>query len=98
MPEDAIIKSLSEKVARLIEDNRSVRGEREKLVKECGRLKTENRELKHTITALEKRVKVLELGEGFTGGGADTKQAKARINRLMREIDRCIALMNTDNG
>lgn len=94
MPENAIISSLGEKIARLIEDNRSAHGERDRLAKECDRLKTENRELKQAAASLEKRVKVLELGQSITGGSGDTKQAKARINRLMREIDRCIALMN----
>ena len=93
MPEKAVIKSLSEKVGLLIEDNKRVREDRTKLAGANEKLREDNRGLKQQITELEKRVKVLELGEGLAGGG-DTKQAKARINRLMREIDRCIALMN----
>lgn len=49
--------------------------------------------LKQTVAELERRIGVLELKEGLTGG-TDSKRAQARINRLMREIDRCIALMN----
>ena len=51
------------------------------------------RELKQTVAELERRIGVLELKEGLTGG-TDSRRAQARINRLMREIDRCIALMN----
>lgn len=93
MPENAVIKSLSEKIALLIEDDRRAREDREKLAAANEKLRNDNRSLKQQVAELEKRVKVLELGEGLAGGG-DTKQAKARINRLMREIDRCIALMN----
>jgi hypothetical protein len=34
------------------------------------------------------------LRESMTGGSEDTKVAKARVNRLMREVDKCIALLN----
>lgn len=94
MPDNAVIKSLAEKVERLIEDNRLVHGERKELAAANEKLIKDNRDLKQSVAALEKRIKVLELGGGLTGGSADTKQAKARINHLMREIDRCIALMN----
>lgn len=90
----AIIKSLDEKIDRLIRDNERVRGEYAAVSVERDSLRKENRELKESITALEKRIRLLELGEGLTAGTADTKQARLRINRLMREIDRCIALMN----
>lgn len=89
----AIIKSLAEKVERLMEDDRRVRKEREELAAANRKLTSANQELKQAIALLEKRLKVAELGGGLAGG-ADTKQAKARINHLMREIDRCIALMN----
>ena len=94
MSENTVVKSLAEKADLLMKDNKRVRAERDELAAAREKLRTENRELKQAVASLEKRIKVLELGESFTGGNADTKQAKARINRLVREIDRCIALMN----
>lgn len=93
MAKNDVIESLVQKVGQLISENERLVAENEALSQRRERLTAENRELKQTMTTLEKRIGVLELGAGFTGGG-DTKQAQARINRLMREIDRCIALMN----
>ncbi len=73
---------------RLYETCRSLGSERDEL-------KEKNKELKQTVATLEKKIAVLELGETLVGrSNVNEKQAKARINRLMREIDRCIALMN----
>lgn len=94
MSENTVVKSLAEKADLLMKDNKRVRAERDELAASREKLRTENRELRQAVASLEKRIKVLELGESFAGGNADTKQAKARINRLVREIDRCIALMN----
>lgn len=94
MAQQALIGSLGEKIDKLIEENERLRRECESLSVEGDALRRENREQKAAVTALENRVKLLELGEGLTAGTVDTKQARARINNLMREIDRCIALIN----
>ena len=58
------------------------------------KLQAQNRELTNRLAEAERRISSLELSEGLAGNSADRKQAKARVNRLMREIDRCIALLN----
>ena len=67
----------------------------------CGRLTAERDSLKEEKRALEQRVRdldhelsKLQLSEGLAGGGADKEKARARVNRLMREVDKCIALLN----
>ena len=94
MPENNLIRSLSEKIDLLMEDNRRAHGENQKLRKAEEKLNSDNRKLKGRIAELEQRIKIFEVGDAISGGNGDTKQAKARINRLMREIDKCIALMN----
>lgn len=94
MAKNAVIEALAEKVGRLIEENDRLVKENAMLSEKRGRLAAENRELKETIATLEKRIGVLELGNGLVGSSVDRKRAQARINKLMREIDRCIALMN----
>lgn len=94
MAETPIIEAIKSKISRLIADNEMLRDDLTELSKQRDRLKSENRELIEKISVLEKRVKVLELKEGIEGATDDTKLAKARINNLMREIDKCIALMN----
>lgn len=94
MAKNAVIEALAEKVGRLIEENERLVKENAVLSEKKGRLTVENRELKEKIAGLEKRIGVLELGNGLIGNSVDRKRAQARINQLMREIDRCIALMN----
>lgn len=93
MAKSAVIESLTEKVGRLIQENERLVSENAALSLRKEQLASDNRELKRTVAALERRIGVLELEKGLIGG-VDTKKAQARINRLMREIDRCIALVN----
>ena len=94
MSKAAVIEAINGKIDRLVEDNRRLRDEYSSLSLQRDKLKSENRALTEQIARLEKRVGVLELRDGLSGGGENTKLAKARVNRLMREVDKCIALLN----
>ncbi len=95
MPELVVIESLKEKVARLIADNKSQRQQVAAAQKTTEKLRKENKQLGEKITELQRRITALELGEALKGPGGN-KQARARVNLLMREIDRCIALLNAE--
>lgn len=70
-------------------------------------LLTENREIKKELTELkqiieqqkkqiqqsEEKNKILQIAKSIQGEDNKTK-AKLRINELLREIDRCLALLN----
>lgn len=94
MSKTAVIDAIKAKIDRLVADNRRLRGDCATVARQCDRAKVENRELTEQIARLEKRIKVLELRESLVGGSEDTKTARARVNRLMREVDKCIALLN----
>ncbi len=97
MSRSAILDSIEKKVARLIAENRRLRDERERLSASRNKLRDENRLLTEKIAELERRLTVKGLVDGFSGETADsksTKTARASVNRLMREVDRCIALVN----
>lgn len=93
MAEKAVIQSIREKISKLMTDNRQLREGNVKLSAQRDKLKADNRQLAEKIAELEKRINVLELKEGFAGG-ENNKYARARVNRLMREVDKCIALLN----
>ncbi|MCC8036180.1 MAG: hypothetical protein LIO77_09670 [Rikenellaceae bacterium] len=88
-----IVRSVADKVERLMGENRRLRAEASRLGARNDKLKGENRELAERIVHLEQRLNILELKEGLASGG-NTKAAMARVNRLMREVDKCIALLN----
>lgn len=94
MPESPIIKAVREKTERLIADNRKLRKELGRVGEQKERLKAERSEMAERIAQMEKRIAVLELKEGMSGNAEDPKLASARVNRLMREVDKCIALLN----
>lgn len=78
------------------------------LVLFCDKLKSENEQLKHsllehqetilqqkeTIQQLTDRYNRLKLGQYLSTEEKDIQEAKQRVNKLVREIDKCIALLN----
>lgn len=49
---------------------------------------------KKTVKELGEKIDILQLANGFRGSAQDVKEAKQRIARLVREIDKCISLLN----
>lgn len=97
MAKQQIVGALAEKVARVIEENTRLERQCASAEADLARLRSENRTLREKLDAAERKAALQSLGEGLGGGGSDEtsrKRARAQINRLMREIDKCIALMN----
>lgn len=94
MKETNPIETLRDKVQRLIDDNRSLRAELGKLTAEREKITRQKRQAEEKVLELEKRVRVLETAGALSGQAGDTRAARQRVNKLLREIDRCIALMN----
>lgn len=90
----AIIDSLGKKVLRLITDNQLLRSELNDTVADRNRILIEKREAETEIKRLNRRVETLETAGGLIGNQADSRIARLRVNRLLREIDKCLALMN----
>ncbi|MDR2912244.1 MAG: hypothetical protein LBV38_02930 [Alistipes sp.] len=98
MSSKGLIDSIASSVERLIGENRRLRGEVERLEAARVRLREENRRLTALNVDLERRITVRELATGFADGRTldrhGVKVARARVNRLVREVDKCIALLN----
>ncbi len=91
--EDAVINELNEKIERLIklyisslDKNREMEAETKELQSRIERMKSENIKLHEEIKTL-KVATAISTGEG-------SSEAKNRISQLVREIDKCIALLN----
>jgi len=68
---------------------------------ELSNIKNGNEELKSALQERDKKIKDLELkyeriklSDAFLGDGENAPEAKRKINELVREIDRCVALLN----
>ena len=91
--QDAVINELNTKVERLIklyisslDKNREMDSEIKELRGQIERMKSENMKLHEEIKTL-KVAAAISTGEG-------SSEAKNRISQLVREIDKCIALLN----
>ncbi len=89
----AMLETVKEKIRQLIAAYESERMERMKLQTELEQTRKQNEDYRKQIIELERQIDNLKLTEAFMAGGADTTAAKKKIDRLMKEIDRCITLM-----
>ncbi len=46
------------------------------------------------IKELEQKIDELQIAGAFSASSADVKEARQNISRLVREIDKCISLLN----
>lgn len=88
-----MLENVKEKINQLIAAYESEKMEREKLQTELDNYRMQNETYKKQIIELERQIDNLKLTEAFMAGGADTTAAKKKIDSLMKEIDRCIKLM-----
>jgi len=89
-----VITELDGRVERLMEEHRRMAALCGKLTAERDALKEEKRTMEQRVRELDHELSMLHLSEGLAGGKADKEKARARVNRLMREVDKCIALLN----
>jgi len=89
-----IIVSLKEKIYKLIvklDDellkNKVLLQEKEKVLTDLGEKEKE-------IALMKEQVENLKLGISIQSGTGNNHEAKIKINRMVREIDNCIALLN----
>ncbi len=89
-----MIVSLNEKIQRLMRAYEYVKRERDALQFSLGEQEALVGRLNETITGLEEKNKKLQLADAFKASSGDTRDAKLKIGRIVREIDKCMALLN----
>lgn len=57
-------------------------------------LENKLRSREEEINELKQQNNTLKLAKAFTAEGEESQDAKLQINRIVREIDKCIALLN----
>lgn len=89
-----IIDRLRARVAGILAAGERVKSDLLKTSAERDRLLRDKEALERKVAELEHRVRVLELSKGVLSVSGGTKSARDRVNKLLREVDKCIALMN----
>ena len=80
MADKSVITNIEARVRQLIDDHK-------RLSDLCAELTAQR------VRELDAELARMQLTEGLAGGGRNREKARARVNRLMREVDKCIALL-----
>lgn len=90
------IAQIEGKVQQLLERYHKVVAEKEALQQQLREAKASTQEQAQLIADLEEKVRTLQIARGATSDASDEKTAlKLKINEYIREIDKCIAMLNT---
>ncbi len=85
-----IVDALENKVSKLLHKMQLLRQSRADLEKEVLALRSANEEAKRTALAWEEKYNALKLAESMLGSETNKREAKLKINALIRELDQCI--------
>ncbi|MBR4119955.1 MAG: DUF5320 domain-containing protein [Bacteroidales bacterium] len=85
---------LKESYLQVVEDKTAAETELESLRGEVEALKRELAESKAQLNDIKAKQQRLITARGFVAEEGDIKSARLRVSRLVREIDKCISLLN----
>lgn len=88
-----IVESLEIRVIKLLDTNRKLSGLNEGLQEKNAFLEAKIDEQRLLIEELTEKINYLKITHSVTKG-KETVEAKSKINDIVREIDRCISLIN----
>jgi len=90
----ATINRLQNKVERLVSEYQEVKSVNTQLKHKLLTLQDQLEKKRQNVSELKDKNKILKLSASLQGEEQDTQAARQRINELVREIDKCIALLN----
>lgn len=91
---ESIPSSVKQKVQALMAAYERLRGEHVQLQRDYAELQQRLSDKEHAVEQLSDRNTALNLAQAIKGSAADMHDAKIKVNRIVREIDKCIALLN----
>lgn len=91
---DTTIAAIRTYVRELIDENNQLRSQSSQHAEELGQLRDRVSSLEAQLAEQSEKEQVLRMAQSLGGEAADNSAAKRRINELVREIDKCIALLN----
>jgi hypothetical protein len=92
--QEEIINQLKGKVREIIAVYEKVKLDNDRLTKENKGLNEIIKSKQREILNFEKKFDTLKVAKTVVMSAEDKHEAKLKVNRIVREIDKCIALMN----
>ena len=94
MAENEIVQRLEKSIDTMLEKYTLATEELERLQMLTAAQQRKIRTLQQQLSDAERALAQAKLSGAMTSGSADTKAARAQINRLLREVDKCIELVS----
>ena len=92
--QETIVNSLEDKIKKLISLLVQVKDENQKLSNDNDKLKHVILGKDNEIKELQEKYEQLKFAKLLSTGSDDIHSAKLKVNKIVREIDKCIALLN----
>jgi len=89
-----LLNDLKANIQRLFSEYGQLEAKKELLEQEIAELKIEIESLKQENEKISQNNEHWKIANRILSGSDENREAKQKINRLIREIDKCIALLN----
>ena len=93
-PNTELVVELSNRVDRLVELYQNAKRENAMLKNEVAQLTSQLKEAVNSKAEVEEQLGHAKMAKVLESGPEDVQHTKTRINQIVREIDKCIALLN----
>ena len=88
-----MLDTLKQPIVKLIAAYETEKSERERLAKELQESQDQNETYRKQILELERQIDNQKLSEAFKATAGNGADAKKKVNALLKEIDKCIKLI-----
>ena len=90
-----LVENIEKKVSKLIQLYQSDQKEKEEILTENNKLRSDLSDKNESTKKLEEKIKLLRITKSVsTQDDERNKESRQKINEYVREIDKCIALLN----
>ena len=92
-----MLENIKASIERLIAAYERLKVENDALRENIGQIRLQNEDYRKQISELEKKIDSLRLADALTVTSAsrDRREARERIDRMIRTIDKCISLIES---
>lgn len=88
-----MLEDIRKNINRLIALYEAEKAENENLRSQLSESRAAVNSYREQISGLEEQIETLRLTQAFTAGGNTPPASKEKIDRMIKEIDRCISLL-----
>ena len=92
--QDEIVNELKEKIKIIVSFLDKAREEKDQLKQELSDLNNQIKQKETELEELRNKYTNLKIAKSIVAGDDNVHDAKIKVNRIVREIDKCIALLN----